>query len=264
MLSWSLTAAETERLWGTPGSRPTPRECLYAPLGASRSQGRAKQGCSCSLLLLLLLLGWVGGLPAQWGIPAVAPASGSGARLKGHIQIGDGPGLVPGRGPGQLLGYLGHRAAGTGAPSPALCPVRRGARAQGELSQGAGLPALAPTGLFLFSAHDLLFLLGRSWVGDIQESPWDEFPSEEVWHLAPLITAGAPSPLGHPSPSTAQCKPATLQPGSAYSGLDPCSQLGGQMHGEGTGTKTGRTYKEKLLQHPLPPTSHFVRISPGL
>lgn len=82
----------------------------------------------------------------------MAPASGSSARLKGHIQIRDCPGLVPGRGPGQLLGYLGRWAGcGHGCPQRALCPIRRGARAQRELSQGAGLPALAPTGLLFCS-----------------------------------------------------------------------------------------------------------------
>lgn len=81
---------------------------------------------------LAIAAGWVGGgVPAQQGTPAVAPASGSSARLKGHVQIRDCPGLVPGRSPGQLLGYLGRWAGcRRGCPQPSA--------PSGERCPGAG------------------------------------------------------------------------------------------------------------------------------
>lgn len=203
---------------------------------------------------LATAVGWGGGIPTRQGTPAVAPGLDSSARLKGHVQISDCLGLVPGRGPRQLLGYLGCQTC-CGCPQPSPRPIGRGAQAQGELSQDAGLPALAPMGLFLFSARDLYFLLVRSQVGDTQESLRDEFPSEEAFspsppaglvsthHTTPHITPGAPSPFGLVSPGTARCTPATLQLGSGYSGLDPCPWLSRLMCSQGTGTEAGRIYK---------------------
>lgn len=135
------------RVTGMPGSHPAPRECLCSALGTSRSWGRAEWDYSSSLLLLLLpLAGW-GGVPAQpqpWPQPW-AVVQGSKVTSKSGTACGQCLAKVP----GSCWAILGAgQAAGMGAPSPALCSIRRGAQAQGELSQGAGLPALAPTGLF--------------------------------------------------------------------------------------------------------------------
>lgn len=195
------------RVTGMPGSHPAPRECLCSTLGTSRSWGRAEWDYSSSLLLLLLpLAGW-GGVPAQpqpWPQPW-AVVQGSKVTSKSGTACGQCLAKVP----GSCWAILGAgQAAGMGAPSPALCSIRRGAQAQGELSQGAALPALAPTGL-LFSAHDLPFLLGRSQVRDIQESPWDEFPSEEAVSPSPpagLASRPARHTEGHPLPLDTSCQ----------------------------------------------------------
>lgn len=105
----------------------------------------------------------------------MAPAWGSCARLKGHIQIGDCSRAVPSQGSRQLLGYLGHRAGcrhGCPHSHQEKCPRR------GRAQQGAELTTLALKGLFLFSAHDLPFLLGN-----LQRM---NFPIS--WHPLPLGT----------------------------------------------------------------------------
>lgn len=141
MLSWSLTAAETEGLWGTPGSHPTPWECLCSPLGTSRSWGRAQQGyssCYCH---------WLGGGPCSPGDPSLGPSLGQSCKAQRSHPNWGVPGAVPGQGSRQLLGYLGHwEGCRHGCPQPRQerCPSR------GRAQQGAELTTLAPTGLFIF------------------------------------------------------------------------------------------------------------------
>lgn len=220
------------------------------PFGHRQELGKGRVGLFLLPPPLATAVGWDRGVPTRWGTPAVAPGLDSSVRLKGHVQIRDCLGLVPGRGPRQLLGYLGCQT-GCGCPQPSPRPIGRGAQAQGELSQDAGLPALAPMGLFLFSARDLHFLLVRSQVGDTQESPRDEFPLEEA--LPPSPPTGLVSHPTHHSRGTlspwaclarySQERTATLQLGCGYSGLDPCSWLSRQMCSQLTGTEAGRMYK---------------------
>lgn len=125
----------------------------FAPLWA---QAGAEEGHSRTISLVIDT-SWVG-VSAPQGAPATAPAWGSHVKLKGHIQIGDCPGAVPGRGSRQLLGYLGHWAGcrrGCPQSHQERCPSR------GRAQQGAELTTLALKELFLFSAHDLPFLLGN-------------------------------------------------------------------------------------------------------
>ncbi|KAM9603858.1 uncharacterized protein ACIBXB_002971 isoform 1-T1 [Morphnus guianensis] len=179
--------------------------------GHKQGLGKGRMGLFL-LLLLLPLAGWGGSPlnrgPQPWPQPW-AVVQGSKVTSKSGTAWGRCLAEVP----GSCWSILGAgQAAGTGAPSPALCSIRRGAQAQGELSQGAGLPALAPTGLFLFSAHDLPFLLGRSQVRDIQESPRDEFPSEEAVSPSPpagLASRPAHHTEGHPLPLDTSCQPDT-------------------------------------------------------
>lgn len=126
---------------------------------------------------------------------------------------------------------------------PALCPTRRGARAQGELG-------LALTGLFLFSAHDLPFLLGSSQGGDIQES----CPLQEAF--SPMGLAPCSSPKGQPP---------TL--GTAWgqlgAKLPPCSWVlvtQAQILALSEGTGTGRAYKggSSILWPPVTLCSDFL------
>lgn len=116
-----------------------------------------------------------------------------------------------------------HAAAGlswapgrlqAGVP-PGLHPIRRGAQAKRELSQGTGLPALSPARIVLLSASDLPFLLGKAQVGDIWGSPWDESPSEEVFSPSPPMGLAA-HPVhhaeGHPLPLGISCQAQTCHP----------------------------------------------------
>ena len=190
--------------------------------GHKQELEKGRAGLFLLLPPLAMAAGWVGGSPLNRG-PQPWPqpwAAVQGSKVTS--KSGTARGWCLAEVPGSCWAILGAgQAAGAGAPSLALCPVRRGARAQGELSQGAGLPALAPMGLFfLFSACDLPFLLGRSQVRDIQESLWDVFPSEEALCLsAPMGLASRPThhAEGHPLPSGMSCQ---VQPGA---NLPPCS-----------------------------------------
>jgi len=193
---------------------PAPQERLGSPLGTKRSRGRAEGGSFLLPPPLAIAAAWVGGLPAQWGTSALASASGSSARLKGHIQIRGCPGLAPGRGPGQLPGYLGRWAGCRhGCPSP--LPRRERCPGAGGVQPGRWAASSGTDGAFLFSAHDLSFLLGTSQVGDIQESQRDEFPSEEALsRLAPRPdhhAEGSPLPSGTPG----QVQPGANLPSSS-------------------------------------------------
>lgn len=127
---------------------------LLLPFGHKQELGKGTAGL---FLLLLPLAGW--GVPAHQGTPAMAPAWGSCARLKDHIQTGDCPEAAPGQGSRQLLGYLGHWAGcrhGCPQSHQERCPSR------GRAQQGAELTILAPTGLFYFLLMTFLFSLGIS------------------------------------------------------------------------------------------------------
>lgn len=126
----------------------------FAPLWA---QAGAEEGHSRTISLVIDT-SWVG-VSAPQGTPATAPAWGSHVKLKGHIQIGDCPGAVPGRGSRQLLGYLGHWAGcrrGCPQSHQERCPSR------GRAQQGAELTTLALKGLFYFLLMTFLFSLGIS------------------------------------------------------------------------------------------------------
>lgn len=123
---------------------------LWAQAGAGEGHSRA--------IPFAIATAWVG-VPAHQGIPAMAPARGSCARLKYHIQIGDCPEAAPGQGSRQLLGYLGHWAGCRHG-----CPQSHKERfpGRGRAQQGAELTTLAPTGLFYFLLMTFLFSLGIS------------------------------------------------------------------------------------------------------
>lgn len=265
MLSWSLTTAETEGLRLCLAPTPLPGNAfalLWAQAGAGEGQNGTipppSSSCYCR---------WLGGGsllnrgPQPWPQPW-AVVQGSKVTSKSGTACGQCLAKVP----GSCRAILGAgQAAGMDAPSPALCSIRRGAQAQGQLSQGAGLPALAPTGLsFYFLLMTFLFSLGGLRSGISRNHHGMSFLRRKQsprlllqGGISPRSShRGASSPLGHVVAGTAGCKPAILQLGSGYSGLDPCSQLSRQMCSEGTGTETGRTYKDRSSI--LWPPHHFL------
>lgn len=163
---------------------------------------------------LAIAAGWVGGGPRS--TPAVAPALGSGAGLKGHIQIRDCLRPVPGQGPGQLLGYLGCWAGcrhGCPQPSPLLhqerCPgagrAQPGCWAASPGTNGAFFYFLLMT--FLFSLGGLRSGISRNHHGmSFLRRKQSPRLLPRGWRLAPLVT-----PRGILSPWTRRARYSWVQ-----------------------------------------------------
>lgn len=157
MLSWSLTATETEGLRGMPDSHPTPWECLCSPLGTTGA-GEGQSGAipppsSSSCYCCCLGRGLCGG-PQPWPQPRAA-VQGS----KVTSKSGTARGWCLAEVPGSCWAILGvGQAAGTGAPKEPSAPSGEVPGRRGSSARALGCQPWHRRGFF--SARDLPFLLG--------------------------------------------------------------------------------------------------------
>lgn len=208
MLSWSLTTAETEELRVCLAPTPLPGNA-FAPLWAQAGAGEGQNGtipppsssCYCR---------WLGGGGSPLN-PSRGPSLGQWCRAqRSHPNQGlpAASAWPRSRAAAGLSWVLGRLQAWV-PPAQPFAPSGEVPRRRESSARVLGCQPWHQRGFFLFSAHDLPFLLGRSQVRDIQESPWDEFPSEEAVSPSPpagLASRPARHTEGHPLPLDTSCQ----------------------------------------------------------